>query len=157
MLIISLFAFGVYQNPPPVKTSTDIALIIFICVVPFGTTVNCIHNISLLNYQIAGKKFSVRRKVFFWSFLFFLAGVAAIISFVLASSYSNLEHIKEQNLSGNKTLFIKALLMYFTMLAVVLNGIYIGFLQVVLFFQVKKRYDLNVSLAVNEIGMEKPL
>ncbi len=152
--IISLFGYGIYQNPPSLRNPEDIAVSIFICAFPLVTALNGIHNISLLGYQITGRKLSLGRKILFWFLLMFLFGVLCLVSYVLVSSFANWKHAQDQNLFDDKRIVIRAIIMYFLMFVIVLNGIYISCMQVLLFFRIKRNYEFNKGLLVDEIGKE---
>ena len=152
IVIVSLFGYGIYQNPLSFKNSDDIIVSIFLYTIPLGAVLNSIHNLILLSYKNTGKKLSLRRKIFFWCVLIFFIGVVCLISYGVFSSYSKWKFLQSGKPQYSKDIIVKMLLVNLAGLVFVLNGIYIICAQISLFFRLKRDYELSSILLIDEIG-----
>ncbi|MBL0182607.1 MAG: hypothetical protein IPP96_10025 [Chitinophagaceae bacterium] len=150
IIISALIAAGIYISPLPLDGFEDFIVFAFVCSIPVITAINCTGNILLLNHQGTGKKLSLGRKIFFWSFFIAFLGTLILLLSGLLSLYS-----KYSSHSGNTRLVVRQLMILIAMLVFFLNGLYILVMQVILFIQVRKKYTKGNLLIIEQIGIEE--
>ncbi len=142
--------FVLYQSNISFEKSNDLLEVSIIGVLSIILAFNCINNVFLLKYLKGADTLTLKRKIFFWCLLGLFTVIVGLIVWGISEAFAEINRVDEVNTS----LTLSQIVLLSGMFGFVINGVYILFLQVVLFQKIKRNYFLKSSFIVTEIGQE---